>query len=535
LNRRENLSSSDDEGAVNSQDGAAGVASTSGSAAARPPSSDFLQRPGMIYALVLLLVGATFLLRSILAPTLGAQALYLFLMPAVLIAGIIGGFGPGFLATALCLVLHLYVSGEYANLTNHNSPLFMAELSRATMFVALGFGISWFGERLRRVRVVAAESTQSALAREAHVQSILDTVPDAMVVIDVRGTMRSFSAAASRLFGYGPDEVIGKNVSILMPSPYREQHDGYLERYLRTGERRIIGIGRVVVGERKDGSTFPMELSVGEMKSGPDRFFTGFIRDLSERQKTESRLQELQSELVHISRLTAMGVMASTLAHELNQPLSAISNYLKGSRRLIEAQTDDRSIMMRDALDKAAEQALRAGQIIRRLRDFVARGESERRVENITKLVEEASALALVGAKDQAIRVRFRFDPSVELALADKIQIQQVLLNLMRNAVEAMQESARRELLLAATTADNDMVRITVADTGSGISPDVASQLFQPFITTKQQGMGVGLSICRTIVEAHGGQIWAESNPGGGTVFHFTLKGVRKEEVGDAV
>ena len=278
-----------------------------------------------------------------------------------------------------------------------------------------------------------------------------------------------------------------------------------------------------------------MELAVGEMKSGKDRFFTGFIRDLTERQKTESRLQELQSELVHISRLTAMGEMASTLAHELNQPLSAISNYLKGSRRLLEAQTDERSAMMRDALDKAAEQAIRAGQIIRRLRDFVARGESERRVENITKLVEEASALALVGAKDQAIRVRFRFDPSVELVLADKIQIQQVLLNLMRNAVEAMQDSRQAELLLAAAPADNDMVRITVADTGSGIAPDVASQLFQPFVTTKQQGMGVGLSICRTIVESHGGQIWAEPNPGGGTVFHFTLRGVRKEEVGDAV
>jgi two-component system sensor kinase FixL len=356
-----------------------------------------------------------------------------------------------------------------------------------------------------------------------------------MVVIDIRGVMQSFSAAASRLFGYSSDEVIGKNVSMLMPSPYREQHDGYLERYLRTGERRIIGIGRVVVGERRDGSTFPMELSVGEMKSGKDRYFTGFIRDLSERQKTESRLQELQSELVHISRLTAMGEMASTLAHELNQPLSAISNYLKGSRRLIETQTDERSTTMRDALDKAAEQAIRAGQIIRRLRDFVARGESERRVENIAKLVEEASALALVGAKDQAIRVQFRFDPLVELTLADKIQIQQVLLNLMRNAVEAMQDSAKRELLLAAAPAGNDMVRITVADTGSGISPDVASQLFQPFITTKQQGMGVGLSICRTIVESHGGQIWAEPNPGGGTVFHFTLKGVRREEVGNEV
>ena len=211
-----------------------------------------------------------------------------------------------------------------------------------------------------------------------------------------------------------------------MPSPYRENHDGYLQRYMNTGERRIIGIGRVVVGQRKDGSTFPMELAVGEMKSGDQRFFTGFIRDLTERQQTEARLQELQSELVHISRLTAMGEMASTLAHELNQPLSAIANYLKGSRRLLEGASDEKSAAMRDALDKAADQAMRAGQIIRRLRDFVARGESERRVESITKLVEEASALALVGVKDRGIRVQFQFNPEIDLVLADRVQVQQV-------------------------------------------------------------------------------------------------------------
>jgi two-component system sensor kinase FixL len=455
-------------------------------------------------------------------------------MPAIFIAGIVGGLGPGLLATVLCLALHLYVTGEIRNLTDRSSPFFAVELSRAAIFVVLGVSIAWFGERLRNARAAAAESTRETIAREAHLQSILDSVPDAMVVIDISGIIQSFSAAAERLFGYSSGEVIGKNVSILMPSPYREQHDGYLERYLRTGERRIIGIGRVVVGERNDGSTFPMELAVGEMKSGKERFFTGFIRDLTERQKSESRLQELQSELVHISRLTAMGEMASTLAHELNQPLSAISNYLKGSRRLLESRADESSLLMRDALDKAAEQAIRAGQIIRRLRDFVARGESEHRVENVKKLVEEASALALVGAKDQAIRVRFDFDPSVELVLADKIQIQQILLNLMRNSVEAMQDSARRELRLSAVRVDNDMVQVSVADTGSGLAPEVASQLFQPFVTTKQHGMGVGLSICRTIAESHGGKIWVEANPGGGTVFRFTLRGVRKEEVDDA-
>jgi two-component system, LuxR family, sensor kinase FixL len=356
-----------------------------------------------------------------------------------------------------------------------------------------------------------------------------------MIVIDEHGIIHSFSSAAERLFGFAPGEVIGTNIKRLMPTPYRENHDGYLERYLRTGERRIIGIGRLVVGERKDGSTFPMELAVGEMRSSNQRFFTGFIRDLTERQQTEARLQELQSELVHISRLTAMGEMASALAHELNQPLSAIANYMKGSRRMLEAGTDDRSALLRDAMDKAAEQALRAGQIIRRLRDFVARGESERRVESVKKLVEEASALALVGAKDQGVRVRFQFDPTIDLVLADKVQIQQVLLNLLRNAVEAMESSQRRELAISTAPDKDGMLAISVADTGSGISPDIAAHLFQPFVTNKRNGMGVGLSISRTIVEAHGGQIGASPNPAGGTTFRFTLRAVTQEEVRDAV
>jgi len=494
----------------------------------QPVSRLAFQQNATVYFLALSLVAVAFLLRSLLAPTLGNQALYLFLVPPVLVAGVLGGLGPGLLATTLSLIFHLYLTGEYANLTNPDSPLFAVELARAATFVVLGAGIAWFGERLRMTRLQGAK-------REAHLQSILATVPDAMIVIDERGTIQSFSSTAERLFGYGPSEVLGKNVRMLMPSPYRENHDGYLDRYLRTGQKRIIGIGRVVVGERKDGSTFPMELAVGEMKSNNQRFFTGFIRDLSERQKTEARLQELQSELVHISRLTAMGEMASALAHELNQPLSAIANYMKGSRRLLENSTDERSQMLRDAMDKAGDQALRAGQIIRRLRDFVARGESERRVESVKKLIEEASALALVGAKDQGVRVRFQFDPSIDLVLADKVQIQQVLINLLRNSVDAMETSARRELVISAAPVDNDMVSISVADTGSGIAPEIRSQLFQPFVTSKRHGMGVGLSISRTIVEAHGGQIGAEPNPAGGTIVRFTLRGVTQKDFSDAV
>jgi two-component system sensor kinase FixL len=372
---------------------------------------------------------------------------------------------------------------------------------------------------------------QDLFAREAHLNSILETVPDAMIVIDDRGKMQSFSTAAERLFGYRAGEVLGQNVKILMPSPYREAHDGYLERYERTGERRIIGIGRVVVGERKDGSTFPMELSVGEMRSSNARYFTGFIRDLTERQRTDARLQELQAELVHISRLTAMGEMASALAHELNQPLSAIANYMKGSRRLLEARTDPEAAQVREAMNKAAEQSQRAGQIIRRLRDFVARGETERRVESLKKLVEEASALALVGAKEHGVRVTFHIDAAGDAVLVDKVQIQQILLNLIRNAVEAMDQSDRRELLIATRAQAAGLVEISVADSGPGIAPEIASQLFQPFVTTKPLGMGVGLSISRSIVESHGGHIRCEPNAGGGTVFRFTVPRATSEEL----
>ncbi len=380
--------------------------------------------------------------------------------------------------------------------------------------------------------ITAAKRSQTALAeREAHLQSVLDTVPDAMVAIDTQGIMQSFSVTAERLFGYAADEAIGKNVKMLMPPPYCEQHDDYLGRYLATGERRIIGMRRIVVGLRKDGSTFPMELSVGEMRSGERRFFTGFVRDLTERRQTEQRLQELQAELIHMSRFTALGEMASTLAHELNQPLTAVANYLKGGRRLLEDGQSNNIPMAREAMERAAEQALRAGQIIRRLREFVARGESERQVENLAKLIEEASALALVGAKETGVRVSFAFDSRAEFVLADRIQVQQVLLNLMRNAVEAMQEMTNRELTVSTKQLDNETVRVDVADTGPGIAPEIADQLFQPFITTKRQGMGVGLSISRTIIESHGGRLWAEPNAGGGTVFRLTLKMI--EDLGD--
>lgn len=358
---------------------------------------------------------------------------------------------------------------------------------------------------------------------EAHLRSILATVPDAMVVIDEKGVILSFSAAAERMFGYSEDEVVGRNVSMLMPSPDRERHDSYLERYLETGERRIIGIGRITTAVHRDGFTFPIELSVGEAHD-EERIFTGFIRDLTESQRARRRLQELQSDLAHVGRVSEMGTLASSLAHELNQPLTAVANYCEGARELLAGEVDEDALdTIREALDDAAQQAIRAGQIVRRLRDFMSHGESERSAENLSKLISEANALALVGSREHGIDVRVAHDAQATQVFVDRIQIQQVLVNLIRNAVDAMLDSDRRCLTIRTADAEVAMVRVSVEDTGGGMNETIAPQLFQPFVTSKQSGMGIGLSICRTIVEAHGGRIWYEPAAVGGTIFHFTL------------
>lgn len=428
-------------------------------------------------------------------------------VPVVVFAAFAGGRGPAIFATLLCLGSSAYFLGASV----YSNP---ANLIDVSFFAVMGPILGMIGDRLRR-------ESEDARYRQAQLQSILDTVPEAMVVIDERGIMRSFSVTAERLFGWSAGEAIGKNVSILMPTPYRQEHDSYLDRYRSTGERRIIGIGRIVIGERKDGSTFPMELAVGEAKAGAERYFTGFVRDLTERRTQERRMQELQSELVHVSRLTAMGEMASSLAHELNQPLSAITSYLRGAATLLKASEVDKE-RVRHAMERSADQVLRAGEIIKRLREFVAKGETEHTIENPATLLEEAAALALVGAREQGVRVSLRCAHDLPDVVVDKVQIQQVALNLIRNGIEAMDATSRRELTIGVIR-QNRFAFFSVSDTGTGIAPEIDEKLFQPFVTSKVNGMGVGLSICRTIVEAHGGRIAARPNDDGGTVFEFTL------------
>jgi two-component system sensor kinase FixL len=384
------------------------------------------------------------------------------------------------------------------------------------------------GASLGFAKIVADNTARKAeeLAlqrREEHLRSILATVPDAMIVIDELGIVLSFSAAAERLFGYPEAQVAGRNVSMLMPSPDREQHDSYLARYLASGVPRIIGIGRIVTGLRADGSTFPMHLSVGEALAGDQRLFTGFVQDLSEKQAIEARLSELQAELIHVSRLSAMGTMASTLAHELNQPLTAIASYGEAAEAVMKSGGELDREMLGEVLGEMAAQALRAGGVVRRLREFVTRGELTKSVEDLTKLIEDTAALALVGSRESDVRTEFRLDPDARSVLVDRVQIQQVLINLIRNAIEAMQGLSDKRLLIGTRSVDEMTVEVTVSDTGPGIAPAIRERMFEAFNTSKDSGMGLGLSICRTIVEAHGGKISASDRRDGGSVFCFTL------------
>jgi C4-dicarboxylate-specific signal transduction histidine kinase len=256
-----------------------------------------------------------------------------------------------------------------------------------------------------------------------------------------------------------------------------------------------------------------------ELEEANDRLRTQMI----ERERADVRLQKLQLELFHAARLSTAGQMAAALAHEINQPLTAIANSVHAVQRLLAKNPRGKLDTVHAVLDEASEQALRGARIIRRLRDFVTLGETEQRIERLPVLIEEATSLALPSSLTPSVQVSLRFDPKTLQVIADRIQIQQVLVNLIRNAAEAMAETTQRELAVTTTLVDGETVQVTVADRGPGLPNEMARRLFQPFVSTKRHGMGLGLVICRSIVEAHGGRLWSEPNPGGGTIFGFTL------------
>lgn len=364
---------------------------------------------------------------------------------------------------------------------------------------------------------------QEPALTKRELREAIDTAVDGMIMIDRTGTVILYNMACERLFGYASGEVLGRNVSMLMPSPDRENHDTYLENYSRSGIARIIGIGRDVKGCRKDGSTFPMRLSVGELSRGRDGpLFVGTIHDLSENQRARERIDELQNELLRVSRASALGTMGSALAHELNQPLSAIAGFVEASAALL--HRDDVTVPdeLREFMDKAVAQTHRAGNVVRRLRELTRRNDAARSTEDINILVEEACALATLGTNTENVDVRITLAPNLPPVFVDGIQIQQVILNLVRNSIEALADCETRRIDIS-TARLRDRVKITVSDNGPGLPASIKNRLFEPFVSSKPGGTGIGLSICRSIAQSHGGEISFDTEAGKGTVFQVTI------------
>jgi len=355
-------------------------------------------------------------------------------------------------------------------------------------------------------------------------KALLDAAVDAIIVIDHRGRIETFNSAAEVIFGFDAQEVLGKNVSLLMPEPYKGEHDSYIRNYLDTGDAKIIGIGREAQARRKGGPVFPIDLSVGEIPTAGQPKFVGIVRDATKRKRAEEEIHQTRERLAQFGRLSTLGEMAASLAHELNQPLTAIATYTQACQRLIESgQSDDDEILT--ALKKCNAQAQRAGEVIRRLRQFVKKKELGRREVSFDEIFRDLTVLAEVDARDNGVSLTIDVAKGLPRVLVDAVQIQQVILNLIRNGIDAMMNVNHYDDGISVTVdkSPNDQVRIMVTDLGTGITKEDEKKIFQPFFTTKTSGMGLGLAISRSIIESHGGVLSFTKNPSGGTTFHFTL------------
>ena len=374
--------------------------------------------------------------------------------------------------------------------------------------------------------------------------AILATTVDAIIVIDHGGIIESFNQAATRIFGYSAEEAVGKPVTLLMDEPHRSDHDGYIQRYLDTGEAKIIGIGRELEARHKDGHRIPIYLAVSEVATNGQRRFTGVIRDLTEQRATREALAEQRERLAHVGRLSTMGEMTASIAHEINQPLTAIAMYAQAGIKMIDSGRPDLE-RLRDALDKLSTQSLRAGAVIERIQRFAKGQETQRELVDLNELLLDLVKLAETDVRLHDMELTLDLQPALPAVLADPVQIQQVALNLIRNAIDATVEidgaNGRRLHVRTSREPDANEVLVEVQDQGPGVPEEKAELVFAPFHTTKRDGMGMGLSICRSIILEHGGILNFRNNAhtmnngvnAHGATFYFTLP-FASEEAEDA-
>ena len=375
---------------------------------------------------------------------------------------------------------------------------------------------------MRRCTDVVVKKRKKLSENARRLRAILRTATDAIVTIEESGVIESINPATERLFGYACDELVGHNVSILMPVPHREQHDRYIANYLRTGEARIIGIGREVEARRNDGTVFPVDLAVSEVQLPGRRLFTAIIRDLTERRALEAQAAMDLDDAAHTARLLELGEMCSGIVHEVTQPLTAMVSYSDACLRTMRGGGAEPAII-EDALGRVAEQGVRAAEIVSRLRHLVRKGDSRREIFDLGTAIEQA--LLLVDHERRRRRVHIDVHRETELppVKADRVQVEQILLNLLRNAFQAVDGAERRQVWMSTGRAGTRRVRLTVEDSGPGLAPELCDRVFETFYTTKPNGLGVGLAISRSLAEEHGGRLWAESPVGRGARFALEL------------
>lgn len=356
-------------------------------------------------------------------------------------------------------------------------------------------------------------------------ESVLATMIDGLIVIDSSGRIRLFNPACEKIFGYKAEEVIGENVSVLMPEPDSDAHDGYIARHQQTGKPHIIGTGREVEGRKKSGEVFPLYLSVGENKFPESGGYVGVLRDLTDASAQSRRMELLEATHSHLSRITAANQLGAAIAHELNQPLYALLNYMEAGMTLVEKRGTVSDDQLSEIMAKAADQAHKASRILARLRQFVERGDVSKAEVELYEACEAALSLVLPTYRDSGIEFREHCPRDIPTVRASRVQVEQVLVNLIRNACDAMKpmDESLEKVVEVSAECRGDEVCLTVSDTGPGMEPDQLARAFEPFYTTKTDGLGIGLSLCRDIIRSHGGTIEAQRNPTGGMIFVFTL------------
>ncbi len=380
-------------------------------------------------------------------------------------------------------------------------------------------------EALKKTIAELNYSRHQLLEREAKLNSILNASIEGIIVIDHGGTIVSVNAAVENIFGFTAEDLIGNSASLLMPMDMGDKKELYLQKYLRILIPKTLGQIREVEGLRKDGSLVPLDITIAEFPLDGVQYFSGIVRDVSARKLQEQQEKEHLEKLAHVTRLGLMGEMASGIAHEVNQPLSAVVNYSQVCLRMLQNESPDLE-KIRDIMQKANQQALKAGQIIHNMREFVKPRKIHRSTVDINELIYDAISLFEPDFKQHLIIMRFELTKSVPNVFIDRVQIEQVILNLIRNSIDALKELpqfTQRHLSIETSLNHLNYVEIRIKDNGPGLTPLQKDKILTPFFTTKTNGMGMGLSISRSLIESHHGTLHFNSKEDKGTTFYFTL------------